>query len=317
MRRGATLAVCLAAVLAGRPAAAQEPEIEVEAPATQPGPAPADDEGPIPEPDVPDDPLGDLPPEDDDGPEPARFDRRDYPIELVRRPLTLAADQAEVAVDVPLVVNDGHPLLTQILRAGYGVTVDLELGLTYGTGLQRLNAQAGEEGFEVGKAVSLDAAYTLIPRFLAAQARVALFVDPEVFAVGLILGLPYKIELGDRWALFGGADLVRLRLKEFAVDPADPAATSAAVAFIERGGEPGIGSGRLLTGLLFQAQPNLALDGQFGIQRDFEDDRQSYSLFAGVTFSPSRTVDLGGRLGLGSLDDAATFAVALHCALRI
>jgi hypothetical protein len=320
MRRGATVALMLSALL-GLPAHAQEaePEVEVEpTPAPAPPPISTDDEGPIPEPDVPEDPLAGLPPEAEVEEEAPRYLKRDYPIELVRRPLTLAADQVEVSLDVPLVLNDGNPLLTQILRGGFGVTIDLELGLTYAVGLERLSAEPGEDGFEPGRAFSVDAAYTLLPGYLAVQARVAFFIDPEVFGVGLILGLPYKIEIGDRWAIFGGADLVRLRLKEFAVDPADPAASSFYVGEIARGVEPGIGSGRLLTGAMFQARPDLALDATFAIARDFDTDVQTYGLSAGATFSPTRTIDLGARVGAGSLDDAAeTFAVAVHAALRI
>jgi hypothetical protein len=327
MRRAAALAICLSGLGFATLAAAQEeqqpepepePEVEVEPPATQPMLTPLpEDEGPIPEPNVPEDPLAGLPPDEGVEAELPRYDKRGYPIERVKRPLTLPADLGEIDVDVPMVLNDGHPLLTQTLSPAYGITVDLELGLTYSIGVERLSAEPGEQGFEVGRAVSLDAAYTLIPRYLAVQARLAFYIDPDVFGIGLILGLPYKIELGDEWAIFGGADLERLRLKEFAVYPEDPAANLFNVSEIGRGVEPGIGSGRLTTGVMFQARPDTAIDGSFGVERNFESDDQDYSLFAGVTYSPSPAMDLAVHLGFRSLDSPEeSFTAALRGALR-
>jgi hypothetical protein len=281
---------------------------------------PTDDEGPIPEPDVPENPLAGLPPERS-AEEPAiRYAKADYPVAIVKRPLTLASDQIEVSLDVPFVANDGHPTLTQVLRGGYGVTVDLEIGLTYAIGLERLDAQPGENGFEVGRAVSLDSAYTLIPGYLAAQLRLAFYIDPDLFGIGLILGLPYKVTIGDRWSIFGGANLVRLKLKELAVDPENPARNLADVALAARGGTPSIGGANLVTGAMFQARENVAVYGTVGIEwPDFDTaDDQPFSLFFGGTITPRRSFDLGARLGFLSLaDPGASFAVTAYAALRL
>src|SRR5512134_3215981 len=101
--------------------------------ATQPSPeiVPEEDEGPIPEPKVPDDPMALVPRDPAPREPPVRFTKRDYPTELVRRPMTLAAQQAEVSLDMPFSGNDGSPALTQVLRGAFGVTVDLQLGVTY------------------------------------------------------------------------------------------------------------------------------------------------------------------------------------------
>ena len=325
MKVAGALAICVSALGFSTLAAAQAPppqepppEVEVEEPPTPTMPPAPGEEGPIPEPDVPEDPLEGVPPEEAVEAEQPRYDKRGYPIERVKRPLTLAAEMAELDLDVPMVLNDSHPLLTQTISPAYGITTDLEVGLTYSIGLERLSPETGQDGFEVGRAVSLDGTYTLIPRYLAVQARFAFYIDPDVFGIGLILGLPYKIEIGDTWAIFGGADLVRLRLKEFAVYPEDPAANLFNVSEIARGVEPGIGSARLTTGVLFQARADIALDATFALERNFETDDQIYALFAGVTFSPSRMVDLGAHLGFRSLDRTAeTFTAALRAALRI
>jgi hypothetical protein len=306
-------------VLSAATAAAQEepPAPPAEEPAAPP--LTPDEEGPIAEPQVPEDPMALVPREAVvEAPVP-RYEKSDYPVEIVLRPLTLAAEMVELGVDVPFLANDGHPTLTQVLRAAFGATVDLQVGLTWSVGLERLDAQAGEDGFVVGRAFSVDAAYTLIPRWLAAQARLAFHVHTDHFAMGLILGLPFKITIGDRWALVCGADLVRLKLTGFAVDPADPAANVLAVADAERGVASSAGGASFVAGAVYQARPNVALHGTFGVGwPDFDTDDQPFSLFAGVTVSPRRTIDLGARVGFASLDDpGASFAATLSAALRL
>jgi hypothetical protein len=312
-------ALAVALALAGGTAAAQQ----------QPAPPPAeppvvtpvvpDEEGPIPEPQIPEDPMAQVPKEPEVETPAVRYAKSDYPIELVRRPLTLAAEQVEVGIDVPFFANDGNPALTQVLRGAFGATVDLQVGLTYAIGLERLDAAAGEDGFVAGKAFSVDAAYTLIPGWLAAQARVAFFIDPDLLAVGLILGLPFKIALQDRWAIVGGADLVRLKLKGFAVDPADAGANAAMLAEIDRGVEASEGGASFVAGVQYQARQNLAVYGTFGVGwPDFDTSDQPFSLFFGTTVSPKRWLDLGARAGFASLDDpGASFQLAVYAAARM
>ncbi len=317
------LAVILLGVLPVT-AAAQE-----EVPATQPqaepepevvpeivNPVAPGDEGPIPDPNVPD---PNIPPESADAPPPYRYAKRDYPKELVKRPLTLAADQAEVSLEVPFVLGDGRPTLTQVLRGGFGVTVDLELGVTYAVGLERLNPAAGQDGFDVGKAFSVDAAYTIFPDWLAAQVRLAFYTDPDLFGLGLTLGLPFKIVLGDRWMIFGGADLVSIKLKSLAVYPADPGRNEAQAADVQRGVVAPSGSIDFTGGVAYQVQPALAVWGTVGLGwPDFDTNDQPFALFAGATYSPRRFWDVGGRIGFLALDEPAqSFSLGIFTALRM
>src|SRR5215510_2297875 len=135
----------LIALLAAAPAlaAAQEsqpvPEIE---PSTQPTIV-TEDEGPIPDPNTPD--VARRPRPKPAGPPTPRYTKADYPTEIVKRPLTLAAEQAQVSLDMPFVAGDGHPTLTQILRAAFGVTQDFEVGLSYSIGLERLSPETSED----------------------------------------------------------------------------------------------------------------------------------------------------------------------------
>lgn len=300
---------------ATQPAPEPQPEIQ---PEPAPTIVPTEDEGPIPEPKVPADPMALVPPER--GPrEPAvRYTKRNYPTEIVLRPLTLAASQAEINLEVPFATNDGDPWLTQVLRAAFGVTVDLQLGLTYAVGLERLDAPEGEDSFEVGKAFSIDAAYTIIPAYLAAELRLAFLADPDLFGMGIILGLPFKITLAGRWKIYGGADLVRIRIKELAVDPANPAAN---LAVINRavGSDSPVGGASLVLGLAYQARPDTALYGTFGVEwPDFDTDDQPFSLWLGATYTPARAVDVGARVGFYRLDDGFdAFGATIYAALRL
>jgi hypothetical protein len=303
MRRALT-AIIVSVTLGPAVAAAQAP------------PTTTEEEPPIPDPNVPD---PNLPPDPAASRPAYRYEKREYPRELVLRPLTLAAEQAEVAIDMPFVARDGHPTLHQILRGAFGVTVDLQLGVTYTVGLERFSAEGEEKGFEVGKAVSLDAAYTIIPGYLAAQLRLAFYADPDVFGLGLILGVPFKITIGREWAVFGGADLVSVKLKEFAVDPADPASNLRDVDNVGRGVDTDSGSVDFTGGVAYQAKPNLAVWGTIGVGwPNFDTNDQPFALFTGLTFSPRRFWDIGARVGFLALDEPAeSFSVGVFAALRI
>jgi hypothetical protein len=276
-----------------------------------------DDEGPIPDPNVPD--IARRRPPSGPGTPVVRYTKADYPTEIVKRPLTLAAMQGQVTLDMPLVAGDGHPTLTQILRGAFGVTQDLEVGVSYSVGLERLSPDSGTDGFEAGKAFSLDGAYTLVPQLLSCQARLAFLADSDNFGVGLILGVPLKLELGDRWALFGGQDLVHIKLKALPVDPADPAGNLAQLAAITRGVPTSRGSIDVHVGAAFQATPVLALYGIFGVAwPDFSGDQQPWSLFAGLTYTADRVWDIGARVGFYKLDQPSeSFSVGATAALRI
>lgn len=304
----------LLAALASMPVVADEEPL----PSAQPT-APVDENGPIADPHVPDDLRSQLPrPEPEARASTPRFSKRTYPDELVRRPLTLAEEQIKVALEVPFVLGDGHPTLTQILSGAYGLTRDLELGFTYGFGLERLNPERGEDGYAAGKAFSLDASYTLFPQLVAAQLRLAFLADSDRFGMALVLGAPFKIELGSRWAIFGGQDLVRIRLTGLPVDPTNPAETEAQLAIAARQGQTSRGSVNLNVGVLFQAQPDLALHATFGTSwLDFSGDDQPFSLFAGVTYTFLHMCDIGGRIGFYRLDEPAdSFSLAAYIAAR-
>jgi hypothetical protein len=248
-----------------------------------------------------------------------RYGKDDYPIELVRRPITLAAEQAQVALDMPFVYGDGHPTLTQILLGRFGVTRDLELSLEYGVGLERLSSETGQNGFEAGKAFQVGAAYTIVPQLVGAEVGLAFLADPDFFGVALEVGVPFKLEIADKWAFFTGRNLLRVKLKGLPVDPADPTGNLAQAAL--HGAGAGTSAGRLQIdlGVLYQAAPELAVFGTFGVGwLDFSTMDQPFSLFAGVSYTVERTIDLGARVGWYRLDEpAASFSLGVFAAARL
>src|SRR5262249_10772641 len=277
------------------------------------------DEGPIQDPNVPDSVLSRLPREHGPATPVPRYERGDYPTEMVKRPLTLPAEMAQVSLDMPLILHQGDPTLTQILRGGFGITRDLQVGLTYGFGLERLSSQPGLDGYQAGKAFSIDGAYTVIPQKLSATLSFAFLAEPDHFGISVALGVPFKIEIGDKWAIFGGNDLLRVKLKEVPVDPTDPEYNFAQLALLEKGSPSHDGRLELNLGVAYQPAANVALFGTFGVGwPDFGTNQQPYSIFAGASYTAAKRWDFGARLGFYRLDQLEeSFSAAVFGAVRI
>jgi hypothetical protein len=274
-------------------------------------------EGPVTDPNIPD--IARRPRVQPPSVATHRYTKDDYPDEIVKRPLTLAAEQAQISLDVPLSSNGGNPTLTQILRAGVGLTRDWQVGVTYGFGLDRLDAQPGEKGYEAGKAFSVETAYTIIPQYLAAELSFAFFADPDLFGMSLAIGVPFKIEIGDQWAFFGGRNLIRVKLHGLDVDPADPAYNLAQSGLIQRGVSPDDGRVQLDVGVVFQPQTNVAVFGTFGVGwPDFSTHDQPFSTFVGAVYTAAHRFDLGARIGFDMLDHLSdSFAASVFVAVRL
>jgi hypothetical protein len=310
------------AFLVAVPALAQEepaPEIEPEKPAPRPTglDMTPDDEGkPITEPVIPERPEDDRP-RAKKPPKP-RYTKDDYPIEHVARPLTLAAGQAQIVLELPLKVNGGNPTFGQTVSGAFGVTRDLELGLTYGIGLLLLDPETTQDTYEPGKAVSIDGLLTIFPDLLAAQVRLGFFFDSDLFGMSFTVGLPVRVRLMKQWILFAGADLLTVKLTGLPVYVRDPAANLGQVAFDAQGGVTSRGSVDLTIGSAYQLRPDLSVAASFGFHwPDFEQDDQPISFYVGATWSPVRIVDLGLRLGFERLDESDSFAAVVHGALRL
>ncbi len=305
-----------AAALAAAPAVA----------AAQTGAEPApEEEGPIADPDIPDaPPEGDAITAEDleEGGVRAvkkqRYTKKTYPIQLVRRPLTLAAAQAEIALDSPFRKGSDNPTMWQVLRARYGITRDIEAGITYSFGLLNLSPPEGTETFEPGKGFSFDGAYTIWAQHLAVALSLPFYVDPDAFAMGVNLSIPFRVNLGSRWAIFGGQDVLQVRIVKMPVDPANPGANLAIVADTAGGGEAPRGNLAFNAGGMYQLKPNLALYSTIGfLYPDFDDLGAPVSFFGGATWSRHNRLDLGGRIGFYDMDNTDSFSLSVYAAYRL
>lgn len=282
-------------------------------------------EGPIPEPDIPDaPPEGDAITADDleEGGTRAvrkrRYGKKDYPIEQVDRPLTLAEAQVELSLENPFVKGSDNPTMWQVVRARYGITRDIEAGITYSFGLLNLSPPDGAKTFEPGKAFSFDGGYTLWPQHLAVLMSLPFYVDPDAFALGVNLSVPFRVNLGSRWALYGGQDLLQLRIVKFPVDPANPGYNLGQVAMSAGGATPDRGNLSLNFGGMHQFKPNLAVYATMGVHYiDFEDTGAPVSFFGGATWSKHNRFDIGGRVGFFDLDTGDSFSLSVYGAYRL
>lgn len=314
--------VWIAAALAAAPpvAFAQDDAAEEDptAPQTEPDPEATEEGmgGPV------DDPTADEPP-GEEAPDfnvfgggakktVVRYTKETFPLAWVARPLTLPADMIELSLDVPAAVLADAPYLTQILRGAFGVTRDLQIGLTYGFGLQVIDPAE----YEAGKAFSVDAAYTIFPQRLAIAASVPFYVDP--FASGISLGAPFQLRIGDRWQVSGGQDLLQFRFAKFPPNPADPAYNVGQVEAQVVGAREPIGNLNLKLRGAYQARTNLVVFLDWGFHwLDFEGDDKPVSMFLGGLWSSSNRMDVGGRIGLSRVDEGDSLTVGLFAAYRL
>lgn len=244
--------------------------------------------------------------------------KQTYPIEAIERPLTLTAGQAEVSLEIPLqsLGSDGRSA-TQILRGAYGVTQDIQIGVSYGFGLELLSPADGQKAYEPGKAFSLDGAYAVLPGKLAATLSIPFYADP--FAMSVTLGAPFRIGLTDKLAIVGGENLLQLAVVKMPVDVANPGLNVATVLAAENSIPEPAGHLNINFGVLYQHKPNLAVTARFGMFfPDFGDLTEAYSLSCGVLWSKSNRIDVGGRLGTADIDEfGETFFLSLFAAYRL
>lgn len=253
---------------------------------------------------------GDQPPRADDGTAKERvMGTEAYPIEVVKRPITLFGTMSEISLDVPVTFDPF--LLTGLLEADYGVTDRIQIGLRYGAGALT------EDGFEEGKSFDVHAFY-LLEDWAAVQLSIPILVDP--FALGVTLGAPLKFRFfDDQLALTFGRDLLSIAIVDFVPDVDNPALTAALIASEAVGTVQPDGALRFIGGATYQWKPNLALTGELGlIAQDFSSSDAIYPLQGILTYSSSNKIDLGARAGFIDLGAGTEgMFAAVFAALRI
>lgn len=231
-----------------------------------------------------------------------------YPVEVIKRPLTLAAGMFEMAVEVPSYI--GPVRSNTHVRASYGITRQIQISVEYGPG----TATADE--FVTGKGMGVEYRQ-LLTDFLSLQLGVPMYADP--FSIGLIVGIPMRFGLGDKAALFIGEDLLSFKMYRFVPSVEDARYNEAQVAKDKINETTSFGDVRIVGGAMYQYRPNVVLKGEFGwLPFDYSIIDAGYLLRGTLIYSPYRSFDIGVRVGFDNLDEAgSTFGVSLSAALRI
>lgn len=256
-----------------------------------------------------------------------RITKATYPVEVIHRPMTLPENTAEISLDAP--VYFGGPVdnseagsvdigarATQVLRAAYGVTQDIQVGVSYGFGSERLSPPEGAKGFEAGKAFSVDGAYTVLPEHLAVTLSLPFYADP--FASSLIVGAPFRINMSDKLALVGGQDFLEVAFNKWPVRTWDPEFNLGQAVRDTPGATPfSKGAVNVQFGAQVQVKPNVLISGWTRIHiENFENDDTPVSLYGAVMWS-KWNLDLGARLGFYRLDEVGSFGIGLSAAYRL
>ncbi|HTM22937.1 MAG TPA: hypothetical protein VL172_20585, partial [Kofleriaceae bacterium] len=199
------------------------------------------------------------------------------------------------------------------LRAGYGITRQIEVDLRYGIGSYSNDASK----YFTGKSVAIGGVYQLLPS-IGVQLEIPMLLDP--FAMGVTLGAPCKFQFG-KFSLFVGRDLLSFKLVKFAPVVEDALATEALVVKEDTGVTQDVGALRLLGGIEYTLKPKMTIIGEGGlVANDFsgdDPDKAAILLRASLVVN-TKKLDYGARLGIEDFDDAsASMNLALFGALRI
>jgi hypothetical protein len=238
-----------------------------------------------------------------------------YPIEEYLRPINLPANMSEVGIAPHAQLGgDGQRYAGgDALRARYGITREVQLGLTYmlgGVYDDPATMDTDSIGFHSGKAVGLDVT-VLLQNWIGIRVGVPVYIKPVAFS--LAIGVPIKFQLGEKFAVGGLDDFLNIKLKNFAPTFYQEV-QNAANAELERTNATRSNGQLRVTGYgIYQYQPKTAFIGRLGFNmEDFSSTKTqsnagggiSYFLRAGVQWTPRKFIDLGISLGF---DDLATY----------
>ncbi len=251
-----------------------------------------------------------------------------YPIEEYLRPINLPANMSEVGIGPHAQFGgDGARYAgADALRARYGITREVQLGLTYVFGgvFDDPATMADDSlGFHGGKAVGLDVT-VLLQNWIGIRVGVPVYIKPVAFS--LAIGVPIKFQVGEKFAIGGLDDLLNIRLKNFAPSFYQEV-TNASNAELERTNATRSKGQLRISGFgVYQYQMKTAFIGKVGFNvEDFAaTSTQSnagggitYFLRAGVQHSPRKYLDLGLSLGFDDLATYGSFGPAATLAFRI
>lgn len=246
-----------------------------------------------------------------------------YPIEEALRPITLPQNMSEISLAPHAQISPYAG--SDALRARYGITRQVQLGLTYVLGGiydDPGTVMSDKIGFHPGKAVGLDVT-VLLQDWLAVRMGVPVYIDPV--AVGLQLGAPMRFYLSDKLTVGGLEDLVTVTINKFPPSLYQEAANAQGAANDDNNTTQSRGALRFNGFAIYQYRERVALIGRVGIMLDdFSSTRNNAgyggvftSIRAGFQYTPRKYLDVGASLGFDDLSKAGSFAPAGFLALRI
>jgi hypothetical protein len=246
-----------------------------------------------------------------------------YPVAQVDRPITLPENLSEVSIAPHAVVSPYAG--STALRARYGITSKVQLGLTYVVGAIFDDPATVEssQGFHPGKAVGLDVT-VMLEDWVGVQAGLPLYISP--LALSLAVGAPIKFRFGDRFAIGGLDDLLNIRLSRFAPTFYQEVQNATNANDTMTNTIKSKGALRVSMFGMYQYKPDVVLIGRTGIQmEDFATGKTdgcaaeclTTFIHAGFHYSPRKYLDLGLQIGFDDLAHGGSFAPAGFLAFRI
>jgi hypothetical protein len=231
----------------------------------------------------------------------------EYPLAVALRPITLYSGMFEVGAGAGLFPSPAA--FTTALRARYGITDQVEVGLRYAL------IGADENDTVSGKAMAVDVVVG-ITDWAAAQLSIPVLLDP--FAMGFTLGAPLKFRFGDQLALFVGSDLFSYRIKDFVPSVVDPRINARRAEGIANNTIVSDGNLRVIGGAIYQLEPHMAVAVDIGVTTEFE-ELENPELPLGGTFSYTYEdlLDLTARLGFDNIGEGSTFSLTAGLAVRL
>lgn len=260
-----------------------------------------------------------------------------YPTEEVLRPITLPQNMSEVAIGPHFEFSDDSRqgyAGADALRARYGITRQVQLGLTYVfAGIyhdpsKATSTMTGDIGLDSGKAVGLDLT-VLLQNWIAVRVGVPIYVSPV--AVSLVLGAPIKFVIFDKLAIGGLEDVFNIKLDRFTPSFYQEYDNALAAFETQMGGNNTVQPNGYLkiSGFVeYQQDPKLAILGRIGILSGLGGGSSGFAgtgtpgasatfIRAGLQWTPRSWVDIGFTLGFDDLAHLGTFGPAGILALRI
>ena len=236
-----------------------------------------------------------------------------YPVEEVLRPLTLPRFMTEVALDARFNIS---PFINgQTLRARFGVTSQVQVGLLYNIG-GIYDDGPRDTAFNTGKAVAIAGTYK-IREWVAAQLVVPMYLEP--FAASFTLGAPMKFVFADKFALVLAEDVLEVRVTEFVPSLTSELENEVNVTNVETNTQTSRGTFRFSGAGFYQHKPDLAFTARLAVSiLDFDSQSLGYLLKVGVQKTVIKNLDLTALMGFDDLGDADnTFGLQLGAAFRI